>query len=39
MKTVIVFGDLSKLMEDLITVVLQKNQTFISFSLVTDVWQ
>jgi hypothetical protein len=38
MKTVIVFGDLSKLMEDLIPVALQKNETFISFSLITDVW-
>jgi len=36
---VIVFGDLSKLIEDLIPVALQKNETFISFSLVTDVWQ
>ena len=35
----IVFGDLSKLREDLIPVALQKNQTFISFSLLTEVWQ
>jgi len=30
-KMVIVFGDLSKLMEDQIPVAMQKNQTFISF--------
>jgi len=38
MKTVIVFGGLPKLMEDLIPLALQKNQTFISFSLVNDFW-
>jgi hypothetical protein len=39
MKMVIVFGDLLKLMEDLIPVALQKDQTSISFPLEIHVWQ
>jgi len=36
MKMVIVFREFSKLMDDLMTLALQKNQSFISFSLITD---